>query len=196
MLLCIVLAVLAWSAIHPYDMLTWWLEVLPGMIGITLLAATYKKFPLTDLVYVLIALHCVVLFIGGHYTYTEVPWFNALRDAGYATRNHYDRVGHVMQGFAPAMVARELLLRTSSLKRGAWLSVLIILSCTGISAIYELLEWGVAEWSGIEATAFLATQGDVWDTQKDMALALAGAVAALVLLSPWHDTMLKRKGWA
>ena len=187
-------AVAVWSAIEPHDRLTWWMEALPALIAGVLLVVTYKRFRFTDIVYGLIFLHAVILLVGAHYTYAQVPAFSWLRDAYDLSRNHYDRVGHFAQGFVPAMVARELLLRTSPLRRGGWLFAIIVMSCLGISAAYELIEWIAAEVSGEAATAFLGTQGDDWDTQKDMALALVGAFTALLALSRWHDRMLTRLG--
>ena len=146
--------------------------------------------PFTPLVYVLIAVHMVILMVGGHYTYARVPLFNWLRDAFGLARNHYDRVGHFAQGFVPAMIAREVLLRTTSLTRGKMLVFLVLSIALAISGAYELIEWGAAELTGEAAEDFLGTQGDVWDTQKDMALALTGAAAALALLSRWHDRQL------
>lgn len=185
------LAILAWSGIHPRDRLTWFLEVFPVLIGVPLLAITYRRFPLTTLSYVLIFLHATILMVGGHYTYAEVPLFNWLRDALHLSRNHFDRVGHFAQGFVPAMLAREVLLRTSPLRPGKWLFTIVVFICLGISALYELIEWAAAMLTGENADAFLALQGDVWDTQKDMALAGIGAVLGLVLLSRWQDRQLK-----
>lgn len=186
------LAVLAWSGWHPKDRLTWFLEVAPVLIGLPLLTLTFRPFPLTPLTYVLLALHAVVLMVGGHYTYAEMPLFNWLRDALELSRNHYDRVGHVFQGFVPAIVAREVLLRRSPLGPGKWLFFLVTCVCLAISACYEFVEWWVALASGDEAVAFLATQGDVWDTQWDMFLALCGAVAGQLLLARLHDRQLAR----
>lgn len=186
----IVLAV--WSGVNPRDRLTWWLEVMPTFIGLIILLFTYRKFKLTDLAYQLIWLHALVLLIGGHYTYAEMPFFNWLRDTYGLDRNYYDRVGHVFQGFAPAIVAREILLRLSPLKKGKWLFFIVVCVCLAISAVYELVEWRVAVSTGEAATAFLATQGDVWDTQWDMFLALAGAIVSLLVLSRWHDRQLEK----
>jgi putative membrane protein len=190
-LLAAVLLVMGWSAINPHDRFTWFLESFPVLIVLPLLFLTYTRFQFTTLVYTLIAIHVVILLIGGHYTYAEVPLFNWIRDNLGAARNNYDKVGHFAQGFIPAMVGRELVLRTSSLKPGKWLVTLIILSCLGISALYELLEWLVAEATGEAAEAFLGTQGDIWDTQKDMFLAGIGAVAALLVLTGIHDRQLR-----
>ncbi len=191
-LLAVVAAVFVWSGIGPRDRVTWVLETAPVMIAVPLLAWTYRSFTLTPLVYVLIAVHCVILMIGGHYTYAEVPAFSWLRDAMGLSRNHYDRVGHFAQGFVPAMIAREVLLRRSPLVRGKWLFTLVTCVCLAISAVYELIEWLVAEISQEAAESFLGTQGDHWDTQKDMALAFAGAVLAQLILRKWHDRQLGR----
>ncbi len=186
------LGVIAWSYINPADALTWWLEAIPALGAIVLLVLTRKRFPLTPLAYFLIWIHCVILLVGAHYTYAEVPLFNWLRDALDLARNHYDRLGHFAQGFVPAIVARELLIRTSPLAPGRWLFAIVTLGCLGISAAYELIEWAAAELSGEAAAAFLATQGDIWDTQKDMALALIGAIAAQLLLARFHDRQIAR----
>ncbi len=190
-LLIATLGVLAWSGIHPYDYFTWLLEVAPVLIALPLLIATRKTFPLTPLVYVLIALHCAILMVGGHYTYAQVPLFNWLRETFDLARNHYDRVGHFAQGLVPALVAREILLRRTPLQRGKMLFFLVVCVCLAISATYELIEWGVAEASGSDAVAFLATQGDIWDTQKDMAWALLGSVLGQLGLTRLHDHQLR-----
>lgn len=185
-------AVLAWSAVDPKDRLTWWLEVLPALAGIAILAATRHRFPLTTLLYLLILAHAIVLMVGGHYTYAEVPLGDWFRDWSGGDRNDYDKLGHFAQGFVPAMVARELLLRLEVLKRRAWLGFVVVSICLAISALYELLEWWAALLSAEAASAFLGTQGYVWDTQSDMAWALAGAVIALLFLSRLHDRQLAR----
>lgn len=187
-----VLLVFVWSAIKPHDYFTWFLEVFPAIIAAPILALTYRRFPLTSLAYVLIAIHAMILMVGGHYTYAEVPLFNWLRDTFHLARNNYDRVGHFAQGFVPALLAREILLRTTPLKPGKMLFFLVVCVCLAISASYELFEWAVAEATGEAADSFLGTQGDVWDTQKDMAWALCGAVVSLLTLSRWHDRMLMR----
>lgn len=184
--LAFALIVLAWSAIAPYDRSTWWMEVAPFIIAAPLLIATYRRFRLTDLLYVLILLQSLILMIGGHYTYARVPFVELLGEG----RNNFDKIGHFAQGFVPAMVIRELLLRTSPLKAGKWLFAVIAFSCLGISALYELIEWGAAMALGQGADEFLGTQGDPWDTQKDMMWAGIGAVAAQVLLSKIHDRFL------
>jgi putative membrane protein len=189
-LLAVVVIALVWSGTEPYDRLTWVLEVIPVLIAVPLLAWTARRFPLTPLVYVLIALHAVILMYGGHYTYALTPLGDWMREAFGFSRNHYDRIGHLMQGFGPAIVARELLLRTSPLRPGKWLFVLITLSILGVSAVYEFSEWWVALAGGDSAGAFLGTQGDVWDTQWDMFLAGCGAVAAQLLLGRVHDAQL------
>ena len=186
----IYLAVLIWSAIAPKDFYTWFLEVLPALIGAVVLVATRRRFPLTPLVYGLILVHSLILMQGGHYTYAEEPFFNWLKEVMGWPRNNYDKLGHFAQGFIPAMVAREILLRKAVVNGRGWLNFLVVCVCLAISAFYELIEWWVAELSGTGADAFLATQGYVWDTQSDMAFALLGAIAALVLLGKVHDRQL------
>jgi putative membrane protein len=193
-LLLAALALLVVSGIGPYDRATWVLEVLPVMLGAPLLVATRGRFPLTPLLYRLLFLHALVLMLGGHYTYSRVPlgfWAQDLLDL---SRNHYDRLGHVAQGFVPAILAREILLRTSPLRPGRWLFFLVTCVCLAFSAFYEMLEWWVALAAGSEAEAFLATQGDPWDTQWDMFLALCGAMASLAMLARVHDRQLARLG--
>ncbi len=183
-------ALLVLSGVAPRDRLTWVLEVVPVLIAVPILVATYRNFPLTPLLYRLIALHAIVLMVGGHYTYAEVPagyWFREL--LGLA-RNHYDRLGHFAQGFVPAMIAREVLLRRTPLRRGGWLFFLVVCVCLAISAFYELIEWWSAVTLGQGAEAFLGTQGDPWDTQWDMFMALIGAVTAQLTLSRVHDRAL------
>lgn len=179
--------VLTWSAIDPKDSFTWFLEVVPAMVGALLLAVTYQRFPLTRLLYGLILVHCIVLMVGGHYTYAEVPLFDGLFGA---QRNNYDKVGHFMQGFMPALLAREILLRKQVVNGGLWRNIFIVSVCLAFSAFYELIEWWVALASGEDAEAFLGTQGDEWDTQSDMALALLGALVSLLTLARWHDRQL------
>jgi putative membrane protein len=191
-LLCIVTVGLVWSGLHPYDRLTWVLEVVPVLIAVPILAWTARRFPLTPLVYVLIAIHALILMYGGRYTYALTPLGDWMREAFGFSRNNYDRIGHLMQGFGPALVARELLLRTSPLRPGKWLFALITLSILGVSACYEFTEWWAALAGGDSAGAFLGTQGDVWDTQWDMFLAGCGAIAAQVLLGRVHDRQLLR----
>jgi putative membrane protein len=189
-LLGVVLAVLVWSGVGPFDRLTWFLEVVPVLIAVPLLLLSARSFPLTQLAYVLIAVHAVILMYGGHYTYALTPLGAWLQDVFQFSRNHYDRIGHLMQGFGPAIIARELLLRTSPLRPGMWLFAIVVLTILGISACYEFTEWWAALAGGDAAGAFLGTQGDVWDTQWDMFLAGCGAIAAQVLLYRVHDRQL------
>lgn len=190
-LLAIVGVVFVWSLVHPHDYLTWLLEVFPALIGGAIVFATYRRFRLTTLLYTLIAIHAIILMIGGHYTYAEVPLFNRLRDAGVFARNNYDKIGHLAQGFVPAIITRELLARTSPLGPGKWLTTLAIAVPGAISAAYEIFEWWVSVATGSAGDAFLGTQGYVWDTQSDMLMCFVGAAAAVVLLSRWHDAQLK-----
>jgi putative membrane protein len=189
-LLATLVLIFAWSLIGCFDLLTWGLEAFPAIIGLSILISVYRKFRLTNLVYFLIWIHVIILLIGAHYTYARMPLFNWIRDAFELSRNHYDRLGHVAQGFVPAMIARELLLRKSPLERGKWLFFIVVCICLAISAFYELLEWTAAVISAEASQSFLGLQGDNWDTQKDMALCLAGAVAALLLLRKRHDRAL------
>jgi putative membrane protein len=191
-LLGLLIPIFWWSALAPYDRLTWWLEVAPVLMGLVALGATYRGFPLTRLAYVLVFLHMVILLVGGHYTYARVPPFDWLRDAFDLSRNHYDRLGHLAQGFVPAIIAREILLRRGVLARPGWVGFLVVCVCLAISACYEFIEWWAALLTGAGATEFLATQGDVWDTQTDMFLAMIGALLALVLLARWHDREMAR----
>ncbi|MFP5506381.1 MAG: DUF2238 domain-containing protein [Gammaproteobacteria bacterium] len=184
-------AVLIWSGIEPKDRFTWFLEVMPALIALPLLAFTRRRFPLTPLVYVLILLHCIVLMVGGHYTYAEVPLFDWLRDEFGLARNNYDKVGHFAQGFVPALVAREILIRLAVIRGAAWRNFFIVCFCLAVSAFYELIEWWVALASDEAAEAFLGTQGYVWDTQSDMGWALFGALLALALLGRLHDRQLR-----
>lgn len=182
--------VLTWSAIQPKDYFIWWLEVFPALIALVVLALTYRRFRFTSLAYTLILLHCIVLMVGGHYTYAEVPIFGWLKDALSLARNDYDKVGHFAQGFVPAIVAREILVRQSVVMRRGWLAFIVVSICLAISALYELFEWWVALLSGTAADAFLSMQGDVWDTQSDMAYAFVGAILAVVILSRMHDRQM------
>ncbi len=189
-MLVAVLAILAWSAWMPKDRFTWLLEIAPVPIAGALIALAYPRWRFTPLVLSLIAIHAAILMVGGKYTYAEVPLFNHLRDEFGLARNYYDRVGHFAQGFVPAMVAREILLRHAVVRSGGWLFFVITCICLAVSALYELVEWWVAVASGTAAEAFLGTQGDVWDTQWDMFLALCGAIAAQLLLARWHDAQM------
>jgi putative membrane protein len=185
-----VAAVLIWSAVGPEDRLTWLMEVIWVIVGVPLLLVTHRRFPLTRLLYVLIALHCVLLIVGGHYTYAKVPLGLWVQDAFELARNHYDRLGHFAQGFVPAILARELLLRLTPLRPGGWVFYLVVAAALSFSAFFEMLEWWAALIWGADADAFLATQGDVWDTQWDMFLAMCGAIVAQLLLARWHDRQL------
>ncbi|MCB1538921.1 MAG: DUF2238 domain-containing protein [Rhodospirillales bacterium] len=189
-LLAAVFAVLVWSALAPHDYPTWGEEVAPVLVVLPLLVATYKKFPLTPLLYTLIALHACILMIGGHYTYALTPVGEWMRDILHTQRNPYDRLGHVFQGFVPALAIREILLRTTALNRRKTLAVVIFLCCMGISALYELIEWAAAMIEGSGADAFLGTQGDIWDTDADMLFCGIGAIAALLTLPRLHDRQL------
>lgn len=188
----IFMAALLWSVIHPKDYLTWLMETLPAMIAFVVLLMTRKRFPLTSLLYGLILIHCIILMIGGHYTYAEVPFFDWLKELGIFERNNYDKVGHFAQGFVPAMIAREIIVRNDILKRKGWLNFFVICVCMAISAFYELIEWCGALLIGQNADAFLGTQGYIWDTQSDMAYALFGAVMAFLTLSRQHDDAIKQ----
>ncbi|WP_434341603.1 DUF2238 domain-containing protein [Motilimonas cestriensis] len=184
------LAVLLWSGIEPKDQFTWFLEVLPAIIGAVLVAATYQSFRLTPILYFFILAHCVVLMVGGHYTYAEVPLFDGLFGS---ERNNYDKVGHFFQGFVPALLAREILIRKNVVNGDFWRSVIIVSICLAFSAFYELVEWWVAIATGENAEAFLGTQGYVWDTQSDMGLALLGAICSLLVLSSVHNKQLQKE---
>lgn len=181
------LSVLLWSAINPKDYLTWLLEIMPALIASIVLLLTRHRFPLTNLLYGLILIHCIILMIGGHYTYAEVPLFDWIKINGHFDRNNYDKIGHFAQGFVPAIVAREIIIRNDILKQKGWLNFFVVNVCLAISAFYELIEWWVALLIGQDAEAFLGTQGYIWDTQSDMAYALLGAVLALMSLSRWHN---------
>jgi putative membrane protein len=189
-LLAGVLAVLGWSAIDPTDRLTWLLEVIWVIAAIPLLLATRRRFPLTRLLYWLIAIHCVILIYGGKYTYALTPLGDWWRELFELSRNHYDRLGHLAQGFIPAILARELLLRLTPLRPGGWLFYLVCAACLSFSAFFEFIEWWAALIMGGDADAYLATQGDVWDTQWDMFLALCGSIIAQLTLTRVHDRQL------
>ena len=191
LLLTLVSGGLIVSAIRPTDQFTWFLEALPVLIGLPLVIATYPTFPLTPLLSRLLVIHAGILLIGAHYTYAQVPVGYWMQDLFHFTRNHYDRIGHFTQGFVPAILAREILLRRSPLRPGKWLSFLVCSVCLAFSASYELFEWGTALATGEAAAAFLGTQGDQWDTQWDMFLALIGSVLAQILLSTRHDHQLR-----
>ena len=185
------LTFLVWSGIYPKDYLTWTLEVSPAVIGFIVLAATYRSFPLTPLLYTLILIHCIVLMVGGHYTYAEVPLFEYLKPILGFERNNFDKLGHFLQGFVPALIAREILVRKAVIASSKWRNFFIVCFCLAFSALYELIEWAVAIVSETAADAFLGTQGYIWDTQSDMAFALVGAIAALALLGRIHDRQVR-----
>jgi len=192
LLFTLFLAVFLWSLIHPHDYFTWFLEVFPAIIGIVLIVALRNRFPLTPLLLTLLTLHAIILMAGGHYTYAEVPLGFWMRDAFHLGRNDYDRIGHFAQGFVPAIAAREILMRRNVVRGRGWLYFIIVAICLAISAGYELLEWRVSVATGSSGDAFLGTQGDVWDTQEDMATALVGALLAPLLLGRLHDRQLSR----
>ena len=184
-------AVLLWSGLNPKDQFTWFLEVFPALIGFVLLIVSYKKFPLTPLLYTLILIHMIILMVGGHYTYAEVPLFDMIQEMLGQTRNNFDKLGHFFQGFEPAILAREILLRKHIVTGSRiWLNYIIVSIVLAFSAFYELVEWWVALATGDDAEAFLGTQGYVWDTQSDMMFALIGGILALLLLSSFHDKQL------
>lgn len=183
-------SVLLWSAIEPADRMTWWLEVIPAIAGCVILLLTRKRFPLTELLYVLILIHAIILMVGGHYTYAEVPVGDWLRDLVGGERNNYDKLGHLAQGFVPAIITREILIRNRVVSSGRWLAFLVICVVLAFSAFYELIEWWAALLSGEAADAFLGTQGYAWDTQSDMLWALCGGIISLLTLSKLHDRQI------
>ena len=188
--LLVFFGVLIWSSIEPFDRFTWWLEVIPAIIGFLILWYTRNRFPLTGLLYTLILVHAVILMVGGHYTYAEVPLGEWLRELTDGSRNNYDKLGHLAQGFIPAIIAREIMIRNSVVNGRAWLTYLILSVVLAFSAFYELVEWWAALFSAEAAESFLGTQGYVWDTQSDMFWALAGAILALLTLSRLHDRQI------
>ncbi len=189
-LLILIVLLLIWSAINPFDYFTWFLEVLPAVIGGVVLVFTYKRFRFTNLVYVLIFLHCVILIVGGHYTYAEVPLFDWIQDVFNQTRNNYDKVGHFAQGFVPAMITRELLIRKQVVKSNGWLNFIVVCIAMAISVTYEFIEWAVSLGIGEGGDSFLGTQGYIWDTQSDMLYASIGAIIALVLFGKYHTRQI------
>lgn len=182
--------VLIWSAISPKDRLTWWLEVLPSMAAFVVLAVTYRRFPLTPLLYSLILLHCIILMIGAHYTYAEVPLFDRISEWFDWPRNNFDKLAHFIQGFVPAIAVREVVIRHKVFNSHRWRNFFCVCFCLALSALYELIEWWAALLGDSSAEAFLGTQGYVWDTQSDMGLALLGAILALIALGRFHDRQL------
>lgn len=189
--LFIFFSVLTWSAINPKDYFTWALEVFPAIAGLIVLAITYNRFRLTRLTYILILIHAIILMVGGHYTYAEEPLFSWLKDYFHLARNNYDKVGHIAQGFIPAIIIREIIIRKSVVAKPKWQNFFIVSICLALSAVYEFIEWWAALLAGDSANAFLGAQGYVWDTQSDMFLALIGALLALAFLSKIHDKQLK-----
>ena len=189
-LLSVVFAVMLWSWVEPYDRLTWWMEAMPVIIALPILFTTRSSFPLTRLVYYLITIHALILIVGAHYTYARVPIGFVLQDLLEFSRNPYDRVGHIAQGFIPALVAREIMLRKKVVRSGRWLAFLVVCFCLAFSAFYELIEWWAAVFGGDGSVEFLGTQGDVWDSQWDMFLALIGAITALILMSKTQDRQI------
>jgi putative membrane protein len=195
-LLSLIILLLIWSAINPFDYFTWFLEVLPAIIGIWVLVFTFKVFKFTKLIYILVFLHAVILIVGGHYTYAEVPLFDWIQEVFNQSRNNYDKLGHFAQGFVPAMIARELLLRKNVVLKNNWLSFIVVCIALAISATYEFIEWAVSVFTGEGGDSFLGTQGYIWDTQSDMLYATIGAIMALISLNKWHDKQLKTvKSW-
>ena len=192
--IAIFLAVLIWSGINPKEYPTWFLEVGPAALGAAVLWYTRDSFPLTTMTYVLILIQCIILIVGGHYTYAEVPLFNWIRDAFDLSRNNYDKVGHFVQGFVPAIIAREIVVRKNVFTSARWRDFFIVCFCLGFSAFYELIEWWVALLSEDAADSFLGTQGYIWDTQSDMGWALTGALLALFLIGRWHDKQMSEQG--
>ena len=186
------ISVLIWSAINPKDYTTWVLEVSPAIIGLVILAITRNRFPLTSLCYVLILLHCWILMVGGHYTYAEVPLFDTIKEIFNHSRNNYDKLGHFTQGFVPAIICREIIIRLKIINNTFFTHFFTVCFCLAFSAFYELIEWWVALLSEEAAEAFLGTQGYVWDTQSDMAWALFGAIFALLILSPYHSKQIEQ----
>ena len=179
-----------WSVINPKDLFTWFLEVLPALIALIVLALTYKKFQFTPLVYTLILIHCIILMVGGHYTYANVPLFDFIKEILQQDRNNYDKLGHLAQGFIPAMVSREIIIRKSIITIESWRNFFIICFCLALSSFYELVEWWVAIFTNEASNDFLGTQGYIWDTQSDIAWALLGSVLALILLRKYHTKQL------
>lgn len=189
--LFLLVLLLVWSTINPLEYFTWFLEVLPAILGVLVLLFTYKNFSFTKLVYSLIFIHCCILIIGGHYTYAEVPLFNWIKETFHHTRNNYDKVGHFLQGFVPAMIVREVLIRKHVVVKKGWLSFLVVCVVMAISATYEFIEWGVSISTGEGGNAFLGTQGYIWDTQSDILYATIGGILALVFLGKYHDVKIK-----
>ncbi len=190
-LLTSVILVFIWSFINPKGYFTWMLEVFPGVIGLIILMFTFRKFRFTNLVYTLIGVHCCILFVGGHYTYAEVPLFDWIRDTFHQSRNNYDKVGHLAQGLVPALIVREIFTRGKVINKPGWQGLIIVSICMAISVTYEFIEWFVSIATGEAGDSFLGTQGYIWDTQSDMLFATLGAILSLLIFSGWHDRQLK-----
>jgi putative membrane protein len=191
-LLILTVVLFIWSAINPFEYFTWFLEVLPALIGIILLIVTFKRFRFTNLVYILIFLHCAILIIGGHYTYAEVPLFDWIQETFSQSRNNYDKVGHFAQGFVPAMIIREILIRKNVVRSNKWLNFVVVCIAMAISVTYEFIEWAVSLGTGEGGDAFLGTQGYIWDTQSDMLYATVGAIFALIFMSKIHYRQIEK----
>lgn len=191
-LLGLILLLLIWSAINPFEYFTWFLEILPAVIGVLVLILTFKKFRFTNFVYILIFFHCAILIIGGHYTYAEVPLFDWIQEIFNQTRNNYDKVGHFAQGFVPAMIARELLIRKKVVNSNSWLNFIVVCIAMAISVTYEFIEWGVSLGTGEGGDSFLGTQGYIWDTQSDMLYATIGAILALMIFGTYHTRQIEK----
>ena len=184
--------ILIWSGINPKDQYTWFLEVFPAIIGFTIILLFYKTFKFTTLTYTLILIHCIILMVGGHYTYAQVPLFDTVKELLNQDRNNYDKVGHFFQGFVPAIITREILIRKNIIPHANWRNFFVVCFCLALSSFYEIMEWVIALFSKESAEAFLGTQGYIWDTQSDMGLALVGSIVALILLSKYHDKQLAK----
>ncbi|RVT71221.1 DUF2238 domain-containing protein [Flavobacterium sufflavum] len=192
LMLLIFFTTLIWSIINPKEVFTCFLEIIPAIIGVLILTFTFKKFRFTNFTYFLILIHCIILFIGGHYTYAEVPLFDSIRDIFHQSRNNYDKVGHFAQGFIPAMIIRELFIRKKVITNKSFFNFIIVCICLAISAAYEWIEWGVSLATAEQGDAFLGTQGYIWDTQSDMLFATIGAITALILFSKVQDRELQK----
>lgn len=192
----VVIALLAWSGWSPAERSTWWMETAPIFLAAPILVWSWKRYPLTSLLYVLIALHCVILMVGGAYTYAKVPIGFWVENTFHLSRNPYDKLGHFWQGLVPALVTREVLIRNRIVRPGSWPSIIGVMAALSVSLVYELIEWGAAVAMGQGADAFLGTQGDVWDTQSDMGMACIGALFAVFLLARWQNAQIARTPWA
>lgn len=192
LMLAVFFGTLLWSVINPNEGFTCFLEIIPAIIGVAILALTFKKFRFTDFTYLLILIHCIILFVGGHYTYAQVPLFDTIREIFHQSRNNYDKVGHFAQGLVPAMIIRELFIRKKVISHSSFFNFIIVSICLAISAAYEWIEWGVSLLTGDGGDAFLGTQGYVWDTQSDMLFATIGAIVGLLLFSKIQDKQLQQ----